>query len=221
MRKRIYSLNEKFLDEWSPEMAYVLGFWFADGYMRHEKSYRVIFNSKDYHLLLQIRKSLRSNYLIYRRKDGTGHQLTLYSKQMYLKLLTLGGKRCKSKTVKFPQIPDKYLPDFLRGYFDGDGSVFYTTYIHTKTKRPRTELRSNFTSGNPKFLESLQNILANKLGFITKKIGSYNKGASRKLGYGTYDTLELLRFIYYPDYPIGLKRKAIFLRHLEEIEKET
>jgi len=35
MNKRRYLLNEKFFDKWSSEMAYILGFWFADGYMRH------------------------------------------------------------------------------------------------------------------------------------------------------------------------------------------
>jgi len=192
-------------------MAYILGFWFADGYMRHEKSYRIVFASKDYHLLLQIRNCLGSNHPIYRRKDGTGDQLIIFSKQIYLKLLALGGKRCKSKIIRFPRVPYKHLPDFIRGYFDGDGSVFHTTYIHTKTKRPRTELRSNFTSGSPKFLEDLQNALVNNLGAIKKKICSYNKGASWKLGYGTYDTLKLLQFMYYPNYSVGLERKAAFL----------
>jgi hypothetical protein len=133
---------------------------------------------------------------------------------MYLRLLALGGMRCKSKKVRFPKIPFQYLADFIRGYFDGDGSVFYTTYIHTKTKRPRTELRSNFTSGNPEILEDLQNILANTLGFIKKKICPFNEGASWKLGYGTYDTLKLLRFMYYPNYPISLERKAVFLEKI-------
>ncbi len=217
MRKKKYLLNEKFFDRWSPEMAYVLGFWFADGYMRHEKSYRIIFNSnRDYPLLLQIRKCLKSNHRIYQRKDKEDYQLILYSKQMYLKLMSLGGRRCKSKVGRFPQVLNKYLSDFLRGYFDGDGSVFYTTYIHTKTKKLRTELRSNFTSGSPKFLEDLQGILLDTLGFIRKKICPYNEGASWKLGYGTRDTLELLRFMYYSNYPIGLERKAIFLTEIKK-----
>jgi len=222
MRKRKYLLNEKFFDEWSPKMAYVLGFWFADGYMRHEKSYRIVFSSRDYSPLLQIKKCFGCNYSICQdqRPNGIDYQLILYSKHLYRGLLTLGGIRCKSKRVKFPKIPRRYLSDFIRGYFDGDGSVFYTTYIHTKTKRPRTELRSNFTSGSLEFLNGLQSILANKLGFIIKKIGSYNEGASRKLGYGTYDTLKLLRFLYYPNYPIGLKRKAIFLKHLEKAKRK-
>lgn len=210
MSTKMYSLDKEFLDRWSPKMAYVLGFWFADGYMRHEKSYRIVFTSKDYRLLLQIRNCLGSNHPIYQRKDGTGDQLIVFSKQIYLKLLALGGKRCKSKTIRFPQVPHRYLPDFIRGYFDGDGSVFYTTYY--VKKKPRTELRSNFTSGSPKFLKDLQNAIANDLGTLKRKICSYNKGVSWKLGYGTENTLKLLKFMYYDGYPIGLERKAVFLK---------
>jgi intein/homing endonuclease len=214
MHGRKHSLNEKFFDRWSPKMAYVLGFWFADGNMRHEKSYRVRFASKDHHLLLQIRKCMSSEHQIYKRKDGSGYELNIFSKRLFNRLLALGGIQRKSKKVKFPYIPNRYLPDFVRGYFDGDGSVFYTTYIHTKTKRPRTELRSNFTSGNSKILEGLQNILVNTLGFIRKKICPFNKGASWKLGYGTYDTIKLLKFMYYPNYPVGLERKALFAKRI-------
>ena len=99
-------------------------------------------------------------------------------------------------------------------FFQRDGSVFYTTYIHTKIKRPRTELRSNFTAGNPGFLYDLQNVFSETLGFLRKKVCSFNDGNSWKLGYGTYDTIKLLKFMYYPNYPIGLDRKASFAKQI-------
>ncbi|MCL4405077.1 MAG: hypothetical protein M1361_02305 [Patescibacteria group bacterium] len=42
-------------------MAYVLGFWFADGYMRIEKSYRISFSSNDLQIVEDIRDALGSN----------------------------------------------------------------------------------------------------------------------------------------------------------------
>ena len=192
-------------------MAYVLGFWFADGYMRHEKSYRIVFTSNDDEILFKIRQSLSSNNLIKSKKSDDSKDLIIFSKRLYDGLLKLGGKRAKSRSIVFPKIPDEYLSDFIRGYFDGDGSVFHVTYMHTKIKRLRTELRSNFTSGSINFLEQLQNILFDKLGLTKKKIGSFNDGRSRKLGYATYDTIKLLKFMYYPGHPIGLQRKAKFL----------
>lgn len=210
-----YFVNENFFDEWSSKMAYVLGFWFADGYMRHEKSYRISFCSKDSDMLFLIRKCLDSNHkIIFERKDDSKN-LIIFSKRLYLKLLELGGIRCKSRKVTFPAIPDNFLPDFIRGYFDGDGSVFFVDYINTKNKKPRLELRSNFTSGSIEFLEELQIILNKKLGLIKKRICGFNDDRSFKLGYGTYDTLKLLRFMYYPNYPIGMERKAKFLYNLK------
>ena len=213
MAKRRYKLNENFFDDWSPEMAYVLGFWFADGYMRHERSYSVIFHSRELSLLIQIKNALRSGHPIYRgeRKDGIDYRLAVFSKYLYSQLLALGGRRRKSKTIRLPEVPSKYLSDFIRGYFDGDGSVFYTTYRATKNKKLYTELRSNFTSGSSKFLGDLQNTLIDFLGVKKKKICSYNKGVSWKLGYGTEDTIKLLKFIYYPRHNMGLKRKSKFL----------
>lgn len=193
-------------------MSYVLGFWFADGYMRHERSYRVVFNSQDYQLLLDIRKVLNSEHPIYQRKNNVDYQLIVFSKKLYTKLLNLGGKRCKSRTIKFPKVPNKYLSDFIRGYFDGDGSVFYTTYRSTKNKKMRTELRSNFTSGSPNFLEILQTVLVNILGVSRKKICPFDEGGSWKLGYATIDTVKLLKFMYYLDCPISLERKASFAK---------
>ncbi|UZE93329.1 MAG: hypothetical protein ACKKMV_01290 [Candidatus Nealsonbacteria bacterium] len=213
MKSHKHSLKQDFFDKWSPEMAYVLGFWFADGYMRRSGSYKIVFYAKDYEMLTKIRNVMGSSHPFYRDKRYESFQFTVYSKRLFQKLLELGGIRCKSKTMKFPKVPFQYLPDFIRGYFDGDGSVFYTTYIHSKNKKLRRELRSNFTSGNKEFLESLQNIFINVLGFTKKKICPYDERASWKLGYGTKDTLSLLRFMYYPNYPIGLDRKSSFLKN--------
>lgn len=197
-------------------MAYVLGFWFADGYMRHEKSYRIVFNSNDYSLLLKIRECLGSSHLIYKRKNRTEYQLIIFSKRMYFRLQALGGKRRKTKSMEFPKTPRHYLADFIRGFFDGDGSVFYTTYRSTKNRKIRTELRSNFTNGDPRFLEELQSILIDLLRVSRKKICPYNERSSWKLGYATEDTKKLLQFMYYPNFSIGLERKASFLENLKK-----
>ncbi len=195
-------------------MAYVLGFWFADGYMRHEKSYRILFTSSDYDLIIAIKEVLRSGHSVRKTRGKKSkkdeYQFIVFSKHLYFALLKLGGERRKSKTMIFPEVPTKFLPDFIRGYFDGDGSVFFTTYLHSKTHRMRTELRSNFTSGSMEFLERMKRILLDCIGLRDKKICPFNNGSSWKFGYGTEETKKLLNFIYYPGFSIGLKRKADF-----------
>src|SRR3989344_3784934 len=216
---RKYHLNENFFCKWDSAMAYVLGFWFADGYMRKEKSYRILFSGKDKDILAKIRKAIHSNHPIRLEHKDKCYFISLCSKKLYEDLTRLGGLRRKSKIITFPKVPKKFLPDFIRGYFDGDGSVFFVKYIRTKDKRITKELRTNFTSGSRQFLNNLMEVLHNEIGLPFKKLGVYNNGSSLKLGYGMKDSDALLRYMYYPDFPIGLKYKAAFVFRIPDYQK--
>ncbi len=195
-------------------MAYVLGFWFADGDMKHERSYRVSFSSKDLVHLEHIKRVMDSDAKIYRfHRNGVlqdSYYLTLHSKGLHNSLSSLGGMRSNSTNLTFPSVPTDLLPDFIRGYFDGDGSVHYVTYKATKNDKMYTEIRSNFTCGTISFLEEIRRILTSKLGLAKRVIGQYGPHQF-KLGYGQKDTAKLLHFMYYPEHTISLKRKADYL----------
>lgn len=216
---RKYSLNESFFDEWSPVMAYVLGFWFADGYMRIEKSYRILLTSNDKQILLDIRKAMKSSHPIRKSKTDQSFSISFHSKKLYYKLEKLGGIRCKSRKIVIPYIPEEFIRDFVRGYFDGDGSVFFVEYTRTKDKRRTRELRTNFTSGSRKFLNSIMDILHKEIDLPIKKLGVFNNGSSLKLGYGMKDSDTLLRYIYYKNFPIALKRKAEYVSKIPKYQK--
>src|SRR2546421_286916 len=110
---RKYGLNESFFDNWSSNMAYILGFWFADGYMRHEKSYRIAFSSKDEEILIKIRNCFKSANIIKSRKSDDCKDLIIFSKRLYEKLVELGGKRRKSRDIVLPKVPPDYIADFI------------------------------------------------------------------------------------------------------------
>ena len=209
-KTRKYSINGSFFNMWSADMAYVFGFWIADGYMRIDKSYRISFSSADREILVQIRDAMHSTHPIQKDSRSNCWNLYIFSKALYFGLLHLGGSRAKSRTISFPSVPNQYIRDFIRGYFDGDGSIHYISYVVTKTGKRRRELRSNFTSGNILFLKRLNMLLNEILDVSIKKIGVYNNGGSHKLGFSEQDTQKLLRFIHYPTYSLGLKRKAAF-----------
>jgi hypothetical protein len=206
---RKYSLNENFFSLWNSEMAYVLGFWYADGHMRHVKSYRIYFSSNDVQILKDIRKAMRSNSPVI-SSESKYPTLVVRSKKLYSCLLRLGGAPRKSTKITFPKVPVKYLPDFIRGYFDGDGSVHKITYRASKNNKKYTEIRSNFTCGSKPFLESLREKLVNYLDTSNRVIGQYGPHQF-KLGYGQKDTVKLLRFMYYNSNIISLKRKSSYL----------
>ena len=51
-------------------------------------------------------------------------KLTITSNQVFDDLTTLGfGERKTYSQLKLPQISDEYIWHFIRGYFDGDGTV--------------------------------------------------------------------------------------------------
>jgi intein/homing endonuclease len=58
----------------------------------------------------------------------------------------LGGKECKSNDMIFPDIPKEYLADFIRGYFDGDGSIMLLK---------NNKVNCAFTSSSKIFLDTL------------------------------------------------------------------
>jgi hypothetical protein len=65
-RKKV---NENFFKTWTPDMAYVLGFMYADGALLNtsvsSRTYYLQYSNNDLALLSDIRKSLQSDHKIY------------------------------------------------------------------------------------------------------------------------------------------------------------
>lgn len=190
-------------------MAYILGFWFADGYMTSDKSYRIAFFSKDKAILENIAKALAYSAPIKRfnrnGKPDSIYTLTFRSKNLFYNIRSLGGTNRKSLVMRFPEVPKSFLVDFIRGYFDGDGSVHITKYLRTKDQRKQVELRSSFVSGSQGFLLELRDILTELIQLTHKKV--FGSSTEWRLEYGMKDTLRFLKFIYYPNCTLYLDRK--------------
>ena len=79
-----YSINLGFFKIWSQEMAYVLGFIFADGYIRKRKiGSELKIKIKDLNLLVKINKVMLSTYPIKKEKITTTRgigDIPLYAK---------------------------------------------------------------------------------------------------------------------------------------------
>ena len=114
----------------TPEKAYVLGFMYADGYVTG-KRFGIKLKNSDKDFLIKIRDILKSEH-----KVGTYVQDTPYGKVEYCSfnvnnikmvndLIKQGVVYNKSRVLKFPHhLPTNLLSHFIRGYFDGDGSVY-------------------------------------------------------------------------------------------------
>jgi intein-encoded DNA endonuclease-like protein len=210
--------NEDFFKKWSPEMAYVLGFFAADGCMIKNKrgAHFIEFHIVDKNLLIRIRKALNSNHKIATRKikDGwkSAHHLQIGSKEIFNDLLFLGMTPNKSNSLIFPNIKEEYLSHFIRGYFDGDGNVF----LGKRSDRINRNwiLQSGFTSGSKEFIKELK-IKLKKFANIAGSTQHYSSGAYR-LCFSIKDSLKLYEFMYSSNESLFLPRKKrIFEKYIK------
>ncbi len=92
--------------------------------------------------------------------------------------------------MELPLIPRKFLADFVRGYFDGDGTIAFEGV----SNGPYNRLKVIFTSGSKKFLVSLAESI--KREGISKEGDVYDSHRSYQLIYRSRNALSVLKFIY-------------------------
>lgn len=197
-----------FFRVWTAEMAYVLGYWYADGYMYIKpgtKAHEVEFASIDRGHLESIASIIGGNSLI-RKVDANGqcYELTYCSKEMYRDLQAHGGTPHKSRTLVFPYIPSELLPHYVRGFADGDGTLSWNE------GKPILQLYS----ASPRFLVDLAVAVEQATG-----IPAPNTVANRSLWTIKWSTIRakcLAMWLYIDNPGLALGEKvAIAARFLE------
>ena len=201
-------------------MAYVLGFFIADGNMiqNNRGACFISFTITDEQLLRNIRKTFQSDHKISIRKKNvrwkTSYTLQIGSREMFADLRGLGLDARKSDRIKLPEVPRKYISAFVRGYFDGDGHVCISVYRRKARKNKLTKvILSGFTSANKNFLIDLHRLLRMHADIRGGSL-FYSKG--HRLTFSGKDTLALYRFLY-KDVPTGLylpRKKRVFEEYL-------
>lgn len=208
--RRKYTLNDfYFSDINSQEKAYILGLFAADGYVGYHNEF--ILSSKDRDILEKIRKEMKiSKELSIGSKggfenSGRNYEIRLSSKFLANDLNHLGFYPNKSLTFdKIPDIEDDLKRHFLRGYFDGDGSI--THYIRTYNIKGKSYSYDRLTMtilATPLLLEEFISV------FDIKKY-SFNKSKTDGLKYLYISSKEELLHMYdimYKDSSISLDRK--------------
>lgn len=191
---RKYHINQDYFKTWSHNMAYVLGLWYADGCIYGGKMFDITLHAKDKYILKKVAEELQYEGNLQDYVDRQAARINFSCVVIYKDIIQLGGCENKSKIIDFPQIPDEYLPDFIRGYFDGDGCI-----MNLKGGR----INSAFTSGSKKFLDALLSVLKDKAGVIG---GSYD-ASSQSLKFGKRDSLLIGQYIYQNNPELFLLRK--------------
>lgn len=143
--------------------AYTLGMIFADGNnfcTPGKNALTIVLQEEDKSVLERIRQEIEYDaplkFCNMKKKKEIYHntyRLVVCDEYMCNKLLELGVVNNKSLKVKFPNyISEELLPHFIRGYFDGDGGVYYDD----KHSKARTSL-----CGTYDFISHVSEILHN------------------------------------------------------------
>jgi len=186
-----------------PVKAYWIGFIMADGCVVNQKKARKLIielGEKDVELLKNFNTFVQGGVPIKFTKKGCV-RLVLYSKKMVNDLEKYGIVPRKTGKEVIYNIPNEYLSHFIRGYFDGDGSI---VTIH---RRGLIEKRFSICCANKNFLERIQRIIQKRCKLSLTKI-YHNLG--RNIYYLCYGGNKMISRIFnylYCDADIYLNRK--------------
>lgn len=199
-RQGKYVMNESYFEQINTEeKAYWLGFLMADGY-NSSKFIRV--DIQDGGHLEKLRDSIFKNkdMPIRLKKSPTNkdvYYLTLQSKKIVSDCEKLGIIRNKSLLASYPKINESMDRHFIRGLFDGDGSL---SYVY-QTKNYRKYMFSIVGS------ETLMKNIKEKLEFLNIHIGFGKcKSIYRIYISGNKQICKILNWMY-EESNISLERK--------------
>lgn len=159
------NVNENFFSSWSSTMAYVLGIICTDGNLnpgRIREPWRaksastvpiISVAQKEPELLEKILHLMDCDAKLYFSKErvygkikaGALYQFNISNEKIYDDVVSLGLTPNKSLTMQFPNIPNEFIRHFIRGCWDGDGSVF--------VDKASQKMNASFVSGSLEFIE--------------------------------------------------------------------
>lgn len=200
----IYNYNFDILEKELPEKYYFLGFLAADGSLTNSG---IIFelNEKDGYMVKKLNDYICPEKEVAFREKTNSYRASFFNIEMTRKLKEYFSMTSNRKTeeIRFPEVPNEYLRDFIRGIIDGDGNIDSTKGYRGDKIYIGARLR---ILGNEIFLKELNE--------KTKLLYPHNTNAVSKKGkeniyvitYNFKTARELLKVIYY-DGCLCLKRK--------------
>ena len=231
--QRKYAFNKNFFDNIdTEEKAYWLGFLYADGCIQHRKNsdtytLDLALSSHDKKHLELFRKALNSTNPIKDYLSGGNmpgyhtSKISITSKELCLQLINKGCTERKSNTLMFPDKSifhnNKLIKHFIRGYFDGDGSVFISNEKHWRNGTITKVIHYRFV-GTDDFLNELNN----QIGLSGNIYHGKNTGKASELCFKRKKKLIPFYKYLYEGATIWLPRKRnIFEKYILEECSET
>jgi len=171
-RQRIYDYDENFFEKIdSEEKAYWLGFIYADGSIQTRvKSLTIGLKYSDANHLEKFLNSIKHNGKVLKRVDKNGYEsaiISISNKKLVSDLEKQGVTKNKSFTLTFPELNNYLIKHFIRGFFDGDGSVWI---IEDKYKKRIIKRLAFFVMGTKNIIENILKEFSKKIKLNKNKI---------------------------------------------------
>ena len=199
-----YTCNDSFFSVIdTEEKAYWLGALYADGNVskKASKSGQIFLTSIDKEWLEKFMSDVNSSNKprseTHAKFKSIIWKAQITSSQMYNDLVNLGCVPVKSHVIRMPDIHKSLIHHFIRGYFDGDGTV--GIYKNLRSHEWKI-LKSGFCSGSREFLQDINRILPTKNKSIT------DRGGVSIIQFSLKDSIVLHDYIY-QSYTVFLQRK--------------
>ncbi len=193
--------------EWSADFAYAIGLIASDGCLSKDGRH-IDLTSKDKEQIDNFQKALGINkkigYVYSGETGGEAYRVQFSDARFWNYLHLIGLTSNKSKAISKVDIPGDFFFDFLRGLFDGDGSIHS---YYDKRWSSSFMFYLSFVSASRVFIDWLQKEILNKIGI--KGSISHSSGTSwYQLKYAKRETQILIKAMYSED-SISLSRKRL------------
>lgn len=200
-KRKMFFKDNDFFKKITEESLWILGWFYSDGNVDMKKNgFSVATHLNDVAVLRKIRNILMSgskddDYIHFRKKQKCVI-LSFCDKEMRKDLINLGCVPNKSLTVTYPSFftEDWQHLAFLRGVFEGDGSVWFSGKMSEK----RANFGCSVASASWDFCLSLQKTLKERWG-IESRLHLNHKDKSKITGVDfsrKIDSYKFLKLIY-------------------------
>lgn len=204
--------NIEAFDEYTEESCYWAGFLMADGNVDSKHRVRIMLKYDDINHLEKFRDFLKSTHAISSNTTEYNRASFEITNTHLCDMLDLNFNIVPNKSLisSFPKtIPQNMLRHFIRGYFDGDGSICES--FSNKNSSTAT-LYATFVCGSYYFIEYLFTYLKANIG-VNGHLQDFNTGKKWQIKYNTNDAKKLLHYMY-DDSIVYLDRKFLLFNRI-------
>jgi hypothetical protein len=201
-RNRRYTVNDNLLDDMTPDAAYFYGVMVAEGHLARPWGMTIAISLRDLTWMQDIARMIGFEGPIETYANSTSGvcRFSIASKRLYREIVSLGAK------TPNPRIPSSNIKHFVRGVFDGDGSLYVSSQCG--------HMHSSF-AGSKALLENIKSILAAECDMSNrlKVHPKTNRPTCHSLRYGRDDTVRLGDWLYSESGVCLQRMKEFFFTH--------